>query len=532
MKASCAEHGFCWQIARLFAALVVAALLPATSVAQLSPEDIGAASDAMDESDFDRARSLLDAMMAGNPDDPAVLFVRGKWAFHQGDYDVALALLDQALVSGGENATIRGLRELVATTLETLDGFATYTTRDGLFEITYEAERDEVIIPWAEETLEAAYYEIGYDIGYWPEPPIRVEIVPRAIMLSRISSLSEEAIRTSGTIGLCKYNKLMFTSPRGTARGYGWRDTLAHEYVHYAMQHQVRRELPIWFHEAMAKYLEGRWTGTRDIELPPSREDLLAERIAADDLVTFDEMHPSMAYLEAEDASTAYAQVFTIVEFLVERRGVPVIRELLAELATGTAIEAAFERVLGESFDAFTASWMVHLRARPRIELPGSFRDEAIEILDEGVTVVEEEGSGNVEARDYMRLGELLRARGVPDAAIEEYRKAELLVGNTDPVLQNALARAYLDVTRAADALRALADVGQWYPDYYVTFLHLGEALNRLGEHREALVPLVQAIGVNPFDPAVHRELAVAYEALGELELARRAREDEQRVSH
>ena len=265
------------------------------------------ANDWMERSDYRTADSIIVNLEARAPEHPATLFTRGKFLFHRGLYSEAEDLLDRAIALTEAAPALVSLRDLVVQTGAVVADFETYTTRDGLFEIRYDAARDGLLIPWAEETLEAAYYEIGYDIGYWPEPPIRVEIYPHARTLARTSSLSEEAIEASGTIALCKYNKLMITSPRATLRGYGWRTTLAHEYVHYAIAHLTHAELPIWMHEALAKYLESRWTGSRGFELSPSRAALLGERLAADDMISFAQMHPSMAYLPTpEDAGLVF----------------------------------------------------------------------------------------------------------------------------------------------------------------------------------------------------------------------------------
>ena len=483
---------------------------------------------AMELWDYPRARTMLEQLAGDHPAHAASLFMRGKLHFHDGEYDQALAVLDQAAIAAPEAGSIASLRALVAETRDVVDGYATHTTADGLFEIRYDASRDAVLIPWAEETLESAYYEIGYDIGYWPEPPIRVEIYPEARTLARVSSLTEEAIEGSGTIALCKYNKLMFTSPRATLRGYGWRTTLAHEYVHYVVGHHVRADVPIWMHEALAKYLEERWTGTRDIRMTPYREELLSERIEADTLITFEQMHPSMAYLPTpEDASVAYAEVFTVMEYLVSRRGTGVIRDLLGHIRDGHGPFEAIEETVGESFAVFENNWMRYMRGRPRVTIPGEFEDE-IQLMPEGEgddAVERFAGIESVEARDYLRLGELLAARDMGAAAVVEYQNAELLLGSANPILQNALARALLDLDRAEEALDAIAEVVGWHPSFYRSHLHQGEALAQLGREEEARDALVRAGGINPFDPAVHTLLASVYDALGDDALADRHRE-------
>ena len=483
---------------------------------------------AMELWDYGRAEELLDELAASDPAHAATLFMRGKLLFHQGEYAASIEALDQALLAVPEGGAIQTLRALVGETADVVSGYAVHTTADGLFEIRYDASRDAVLIPWAEETLEAAYYEIGYDIGYWPEPPIRVEIYPEARTLARVSSLTEEAIEGSGTIALCKYNKLMFTSPRATLRGYGWRTTLAHEYVHYVVGHHVHADVPIWMHEALAKYLEERWTGTRDIRMTPHREELLSERIEADSLITFEQMHPSMAYLPTpEDASVAYAEVFTVMEYMVSRRGSGVIRELLGHVRDGHGAFEAIEETIGEPFPIFEQNWMSYMRGRPRVEIPGDFLDE-IQLMPDDQDDEEVDrfaGIESIEAQDYLRLGELLRARDMGAAAVVEYKKAELLLGSENPLLQNALARALLDLDRAEEALEAVSAVVEWHPSFYPSHLHRGEALSQLDQHEEALHSLILAGGINPFDPAVHTLLSSVYQALGDSELADRHRE-------
>jgi tetratricopeptide (TPR) repeat protein len=481
-------------------------------------------------SDLHGAASRIDAMEADAGETTASLYARAQLEFHRGNYDQALELVNASITNGATFQGVTDLRDLLTQTIEVVGPMATYTTPSGLFEIRYDASRDEVVLPWAAETLEAAYYEIGYDLGYWPEPPIRIELLPRAELLARTSSLSEEAIQTSGTIALCKYNKLLVTSPRGTARGYGWRDTISHEYVHYVVSHMVHRDLPIWLHEALAKYLEGRWRGHRRMTMDPSREDLLTRRVAADNLVTFEQMHPSMAYLpSAEDASTAYAEVFTITEFLVGRRGVGSIREWLIRVRDGAELEAAFEATFGETFGGFERSWMSWLRERPPVDVPGDFEDE-VELVGmspadgSGEGELDDEGLGSVEARDHVRLGELLRARSMLAAAIVEYRRAELLVGTANPRLQGALAQALLQTDDAAGALAAVEDVRRWYPTYYPTHLRAAEALVALQRPEEALAALDMAVSINPFDPAVHDAFARAWDLTGDAPLADRAR--------
>src|SRR5439155_1682145 len=76
--------------------------------------------------------------------------------------------------------------------------------------------------------------------------------------LAKVSTLTLKEIETSGTIALCKFNRLMIVSPRALVRGYPWLDTLAHEFTHFVVSRASHNTVPIWFHEGLAKFEEQR----------------------------------------------------------------------------------------------------------------------------------------------------------------------------------------------------------------------------------------------------------------------------------
>jgi tetratricopeptide (TPR) repeat protein len=490
----------------------------------------------LEELELDRALALIQEHEQEQPGSAETAYLQSRYLFMVGEYELALEYADRALAqSDSPPGYMWAHRNLVEATLNEVADFAEHVTRGGHFVIRYDPDRDAVLVPYAEEALEGAYAEVGFDFGYWPQEPVRVEIYPRTASLANVSSLTEEQIHNSGTIALCKYNRLMITSPRALVRGYTWQDTLAHEYVHLVIQHLTGTRVPIWLHEGLAKFEEQRWRGSFERHLPPSNEDLLARRVEAEDLITFEQMHPSMALLPTqEDAGTAFAEVFTVVEYIYRQYGVEGLRELVWAIRDGAEVEDALAAVTGQRFEVFLANWERHLESREFNRLPSDFRmalqfmpDEASEAPPD-----ELEGIAEEEARDFMHLGQLLRGRGRVAASIVEYRKAESLVGTDNPVLQNWLARALLDSGQPEAAVEALGDAARYYPEFYLTFLHLGEAHLRLSEPEAALPLLEQAVGINPFDPEVHRQLSRAFERLGDAEEAERARRDAQMVAH
>ena len=79
--------------------------------------------------------------------------------------------------------------------------------------------------------------------------------------------------------------------------GYDWLDTVSHEFVHLVVSRKSHNTVPIWMHEGLAKYLESRWKGPAGKALTPSSLALLGSRVRKKQLVTFEQMSPSMALL-------------------------------------------------------------------------------------------------------------------------------------------------------------------------------------------------------------------------------------------
>ncbi len=318
----------------------------------------------------------------------------------------------------------------------------------------------------------------------------------------------------------------MFTSPKALAQGYRWRDTMSHEFAHLVITQKTSNTVPIWMHEGLAKYNEVIWrpTGRNLRSMLPSSENVLQKGIKENKLITFEEMHPSMAKLPSQDATAlAFAEVYTVMEFLHREYGEDVFDRLLTLMREKKDAEKAMSALTGMSFRAFQKRWNRYLRARPTKAF-----DEDFVAVDKLKFADEKQGSelleiGQKEARDMVHLGELLQARDRYKAAVVEYKKARELIGSRNPILQTRLGRSLLVLQRYQEAVDVLLPSLEYYPGYHVTYALLGEAYSKLGNREEAERFLLEAIGVNPFDPTPHRLLADIYRETGRPELAERA---------
>lgn len=490
---------------------------------------------------IDEAAAALAQLARSRPREPEVELLRGELQFLQGDYEAATQAMRAALgalhSASAEAQEARAMTELAAATAEVTRGFVEQRSPGGHFILRFRRGRDEVLAPYAGEALEKARAALGADFAgispgdaALPSSPVRVEIYDEVADLARVSTLTLREIETSGTIALCKWNRLMIVSPKALVRGYPWLDTLTHEYTHFIISRVSRNTVPIWLHEGLAKFEERRWRGAAGGPLSPAMEHLLAVALAKKHFITFEQMSPSMAKLPSQDdTALAFAEVYTVVEFLHGKLGWDGLRALVRELAGGTPDLRALATVYGAPFAAFDRAWKTWLRGRKLKSRAGLFTDKlqfkkAPPGQKKPPAPGDEDDSGELtdpRARNFVRLGGLLRARGRLLPAAIEYEKAQGLLGAAHPLLALKLARTYLDLGDADRAVTTLEPARELYSDLAGLNATLGSAWMRKGEPAKAAPFLEAAIATSPFDPSVHCGLAAIYGSLKNPNLGR-----------
>ncbi|MCA9610809.1 MAG: hypothetical protein KC619_34675, partial [Myxococcales bacterium] len=205
-------------------------LTPATAAAMPRGADGAALRDAataMHELRLEEAGAVIDRLALDHPDDPDVRFERAMIRFYRGDYAGAVADLDAA----GTEGTLRAaddratLTALIRDTRQATRSFVEERSSDGRYVVSHAPGPDAVLVPYAFEALARADRALSEEIGVHVPGPIRLEIYPSAASLAQVSALTVQDIETTGTIALCKWDRLMVTSPRALVRGYPWMDT-------------------------------------------------------------------------------------------------------------------------------------------------------------------------------------------------------------------------------------------------------------------------------------------------------------------
>jgi tetratricopeptide (TPR) repeat protein len=473
---------------------------------------------------MDEARRALGELDSG----PTTELRRAAIEVYEADYASAKTRLTKLLASApfdpstkaGRSALGRAERLLALTTGATtaLGGAPAIRSPDGRFEVAFASSRDELLAPYLFEALDVAFQRVGDAIGDRPTAPVRFEFVDDSAKLALITPLDVDAIYTTGTIGVTKYNRVMMVTPRVMLQGYAWLDAATHEYVHYVVTRRTKDNAPVWLQEGLAKLYETRWRRDSPAPLRPEIAAILRRAVENDDLVSFEEMSPSVALLPTrERAALAYAQVETMLGLLLERRGSEGMQTLLDRVASGTEAEQAFADAWGDEFSAFEDEWKRHVRAITRHGRSGSlggprFKDPGAEEDGPDPSLFGDVFShlGGGRARQHARLGVLLTLRDHPEAAILEYekaRKADPRVAK-DPALARRLGELYLDAGRAEEAAPLLQIAGAADPENPNVAAAEGRALLRTGRREEARPVLDRALSINPFIPTLHCDLA------------------------
>jgi tetratricopeptide (TPR) repeat protein len=414
-------------------------------------------------------------------------------------------------------------KKLATSTRIVTETFVEQKSPAGHFIVRYAAgSPDAAIAELTGEVLDSAWQTIGTDLGLSPADPIRVEILGAPADLAKLSPLTEEEIEKTGTIALSKYNKLMVVSPRATLFGYPWMDTLVHEYTHLVVSRIAYDNVPVWLQEGIARFEQTRWRRPPEVVLNATEQALLTTGLRKGRLVSFDEMHPSMAKLPSQEAAAlAYAEVYTLVGWMHSQIGYKGLRDALAAQKDGKSARRAVAEALNKTWSVIDKEWRAHLKTsadnKARAGKPIKF--------DNGGVASENVGLERLtpRARKYARLAGMLRVRGMPEAAVIEYEKA-LAAGDRgapDAFVAGKLARTLVELGRFDRAVELATPLAAADDQDAVAAVTLGIAHSARHEWTAAVTAYEQALRVSPFDPQTRCGLAAAYAQLKDARAAR-----------
>lgn len=276
------------------------------------------------EADLHEALSL-------DGDSLAILRLLGQVHYDGGDLTQALQAWERAERIEPNNAEILALlektrRELaVERTMERSFG--------AHFEISYDGEvhgdlGDEVL-----EALQDAYYEVGMDLGFYPEVKVPVLLYTRE-EFSRLTASPD----WSGGL----YDGKIRIPLKGLHRMQDQlRAVLAHEYSHVAVRFLGGHRIPWWLNEGLAEVAGRRYFS------PPLTQFNAA--LDQQGLLPFRQLERYPAGLATEQVRLAYEQSYSLVSHFLERYGWYRMKQLLRAAAQQDDFVQSFNGVMAPS---------------------------------------------------------------------------------------------------------------------------------------------------------------------------------------
>jgi tetratricopeptide (TPR) repeat protein len=492
--------------------LSIFGVLPAFADLQ---DDLSEGYSLIDQWKIKEADAYASTLLQKYADSGDVYFLIGRIEFFKGNYGKAMEILKEV---SDNQPIVKEFKNLVNKTYSATSNFVFEESEH--FRFAYVDGSDRILVHYAKEALEKSYQVLGKLFNFYPSEKILVEFYPNHEPFSQISPLTFKDIMTSGTVALCKYNRIMMISPGALVRGYNWMDTLSHEFTHYILSAKSNNNVPLWLHEGIAKYLESRWRENREY-LNPLMKTVLASGLSQDYMVSLEAMMPSLAKLKtAEEVQLAYAEVATMVDYMIELKGEEILADITEDFSKELSIDTILENRLGKNLEEFQKSWKSYVKGKNYSTIPGlkAFKFRFKNIRPKSSSNEKETDTYkevvDTQAQNLTRLGDILKSRNYLEAATVEYEKAIKESKSISPILNNKLATAYLLRKSFDKAESLLIKNVNSYPYFATTEVNLGELYYLKGNFETSLKHYKRAVHLNPFNPYVHSRMIDIMEKL------------------
>jgi len=176
--------------------------------------------------------------------------------------------------------------------------------------------------------LDEAYYDVGNDLGYFPEKPIEVIIYTS-------KKYQTPSVIPDWATGL--YDGRIHLKIGDLKKGREHLKYIVyHEYTHALLRQWIKQDIPVWLDEGLATYegllpLKGRYIW----KIPLKYKDF--------SLTELDK--PFYRFQKPQEAHRSYQLCKEIISYLVKRYGKYRLKDLLEELSEGKDFNSAFLKV-------------------------------------------------------------------------------------------------------------------------------------------------------------------------------------------
>jgi tetratricopeptide (TPR) repeat protein len=185
------------------------------------------------------------------------------------------------------------------------------------------------------------YRELGQEFGYYPSHPLIVILYDESEFRSTLNVRSQVAGLYDGKIRLpLNFKKYSLADIKKTIR---------HEYTHAIVQDLAGSNCPIWLHEGLAVYAEKGSYNDNIALIKAAMQKKLA--------YTFNMLSTSQVWNRSDLAPLAYSQSYGIVNYMINRWNMNVIREFLKQIKSGESFESVLSEITNTSIQELDRNW-------------------------------------------------------------------------------------------------------------------------------------------------------------------------------
>ena len=201
------------------------------------------------------------------------------------------------------------------------------------------------------DLLELAYRDVGQAFGVFPDEEITV------ILYS--NEQFRDVTQTPGWTNGIYDGKIRLPAGGGAPDRALLARVLYHEYTHVIVHELSDNRAPTWLNEGLAVYFEGLASGNRPGSQEASTRSLA--RLPPGALIPLAALEGSFLELSSDQAAIAYAESFSATRYLINRYGLPRVKELLQQLSASRPFDQTFETVFFLPYQEFERLWQTTL---------------------------------------------------------------------------------------------------------------------------------------------------------------------------
>lgn len=377
-------------------------------------------------------------------------------------------------------------------TLDLLDNLGGFTTiRTARFEFVAPAEEAELLALYLGPLMEEAYDSLARRYNYRPPTPVRMELYRHHADFS----VRTVGLAGLGALGVSFGTVLAMDAPSARNPGdFNWGSTAWHELAHTFTLGLSAHRVPRWYSEGLSVLEERRARPGWGADVSPEfLATFKAGRILPVSRINEGFVRPR----HPAEIGFSYYQASLVCELIEQEHGEAALRELLVAYGEGLDTEAAFQRVLGVTPEAFDTRFEAWMREKFRVALSGMDSWDGEEPVSGGFV------SALVSGRQHLAAGR------VDDARRELERARDLFpefAGQGGPRWDLVRLHQQRGDTRAAVAELSRITTH----DETALAANTLEAELRLadGDRTGAAAALERIIWITPYDQAVHVQLA------------------------